>query len=54
MDLTHMLSKKPDEKYMWQDFVYIKFKNRQMCQLNLIKANNKKNPKNTGKCGARV
>lgn len=47
MDLTHMLSKKPDVKYMWQDFVYIKFK-------NLIKANNNKNPQNTGKYCARV
>ena len=33
-----MLSQKPDAKHVWQDFIYIKFKNRQMCQLYLSKA----------------
>ena len=33
-----MLSQKPDAKHVWQDFIYIKFKNRQTCQLYLSKA----------------
>ena len=37
-----MLSQKPDAKHVWQDFIYIKFKNRQMCQLYLSKARGEK------------
>lgn len=47
-----MLSQKPDAKHVWQDFIYIKFKNRQMCQLYLSKARGGK--KIPGKCGAGV